>query len=366
MRKINSSANICEIFNYSQNRYSTPIYKKIQSKLVKHDLNSINNYGTKTVRRVSNSNLRKNISLNATNNIENSNFNINYRRNFRKNLKYCNFVQLPEYFNTLPDDNSNRNSRNKNINEKIPKPVNLFKNYRKPNKKPEEEKNNFENSFINNNLTKFNIGFKPIKIKNLLNNIKIDIPKILGRQKNCIRKKLNVPFYYEANKNFLLKFSIKNNTILFECLNTKNISTNREMFSNCYQINEIFENFEAEKNVDIKSYIQNLLNKKSPTGIFDDNQNEFKLKIFEDDKVLQLVLVKKTCNDDEFIEKNKEKKIRQYIEEKKNLFKKFLQENRDLDNEIKFDELQINEYAKNKISNFNRLFETGLKEIEQI
>ena len=362
MRKINSSANICEIFNCGQNRCSTPINKKIQSKLMYHDLNSINNYGAKIVRKVSVSNLRKNISPKATNNIENS----NYRRNFRKNLKYCNFVQLPEYFNTLPGDYTNRNSKNKDYNEKMPKQVNLFKNYKKLIKKPEEEKNNFENSIIGNNLTKFNIGVNPIKIKNLLNNVKIDIPKILERQKNCIRKKLNDTFYYMGNKNFLLKFKIKDNTILIECLNTKYISTNREMFSNCFRINDIFEKLETKENVDIKSYLQKLLNKKSPTVIFDDEQNEIKLKIFEDDKVFQLVLVKKTCNDDEFIKKNKEKKIRQYIEEKKNIFKKFLQENKDLDNEINFEELQINEYAKNKISNFNGLMKAGLKEIEQI
>ena len=128
---------------------------------------------------------------------------------------------------------------------------------------------------------------------------------------NCLNNE-NI-LYYEGNNDFLLKFNfIKNNkSIRIECLNTKIINNIKEMYSESYDIKDLFNFKEYPENKDIIKIFNNLFDNNGIKGEFDNNQNEFKLKIIFNNKTNTFILTKNICNDDDFIRKNLEKKIRQ-------------------------------------------------------
>ena len=110
--------------------------------------------------------------------------------------------------------------------------------------------------------------------------------------------------------------------MLIECLNTKKISQKCEMFSNIYEICDILNISEYNKELDVETSLKNLFHKKAPKGIIN-NQNEFNLTIFQDNNVIStFVLIKNICNNNNFIKKNFDKKTKQYIEDKKKVLQK--------------------------------------------
>ena len=174
-------------------------------------------------------------------------------------------------------------------------------------------------------------------------------------------------FYYEENKNFLLKFTVEKNNkcILIECLNTKRISKKGEMFSNIYKICDILNISEYNKELDVEKSLRDLFNKKAPKGVFND-QNEFKLTIFQDDNVISIfVLINNKCTNDDFIKKNIEKKIKQHIDDNKTLFKNIINENKNLIEEIEIlnDKLGIKFDINNSLTSSNDLIEKALKSL---
>jgi hypothetical protein len=67
--------------------------------------------------------------------------------------------------------------------------------------------------------------------------------------------------------------------------------------------------------------LKKLLDKYPPSGIFNEEQKEFNLKITYDNNIKNtFILVKNKCEDNEFIKKNIEKKNNQ---DKNKMFKKF-------------------------------------------
>ena len=83
------------------------------------------------------------------------------------------------------------------------------------------------------------------------------------------------------------------------------------MYSESYDIKDLFNFKEYPENKDIIKIFNNLFDNNGIKGEFDNNQNEFKLKIIFNNKTNTFILTKNICNDDDFIRKNIEKKIRQ-------------------------------------------------------
>ena len=238
----------------------------------------------------------------------------------------------------------------------------------------------FENHFIRNKNNN-NIPLKPIKLNNYLktsinNDNKINkivhinpkIKKIYGKSKNkfstdkkeCKSKNMikNISFLYENNEDFLLRLTLKKeNRISIECLNTKEISKESEMFSNSYKICDILNISKIPSDLDLIEALKKLFDKYPPIGVFNKEQEEFKLKIIYDNNIKNIfILVKKKCEDSEFIKKNIDKKNNQdkkkmiekcqemlkenqkNIEDKKNIEKKMGIKN-DIKNNLLVDKL---------------------------
>jgi hypothetical protein len=191
----------------------------------------------------------------------------------------------------------------------------------------------FENHFIRNK--NYN-NTSPIKLNNILNtsinsNKKINkighinpkIKKICGLSKKklkdkeeCKGKNINnkIYFLYEDNEDFLLRFKLNKikKHISIECLNTKEISTESEMFSNTYEICDILNISPIPKDLDLIEALKKLLDKYPPSGIFNEEQKEFNLKITYDNNIKNtFILVKNKCEDSKFIKKNIDKKNNQ-------------------------------------------------------
>ena len=168
--------------------------------------------------------------------------------------------------------------------------------------------------------------------------------------------------YYEDNDDFLLRFSLIENkkSILIECLDTNNIS--KFMYSNSYNLNVIINNNKNIKELDLKDILKIFFNETSIKGEIDIDQDEFKLKInYIDNKNNTIILKKCKCEDNNFIEKNVEKKIRQIkrekdkeYEEQVNLNKKLIQENEKMKNILK------------KIKNINNRYIENIKLNEKV
>ena len=72
------------------------------------------------------------------------------------------------------------------------------------------------------------------------------------------------------------------------------------MYSESYDITDLFDFLECPENKDIMKIFKNLFDNNGIKGEFDNNQNEFKLKIIFKKKTNIFILKKNICNDDNF------------------------------------------------------------------
>ena len=191
------------------------------------------------------------------------------------------------------------------------------------------------------------------------------------KSENIFSNNKNNYILYEENEDFLLRFSlVKNKKFLVECLDTNNISNNKEMYSNHYNISEIINISENNDKLDIKAIFNILFNKHKPIGKFNKTKDEFKLKIYLDNKITTLILKKCKCNDNEFIRINKEKKrILQFKKEQENICNELISENKNLieENEKLKKELEIFQNMNIKFKElFNKLNDIQINTLNQI
>ena len=141
------------------------------------------------------------------------------------------------------------------------------------------------------------------------------------------------------------------------------------MYSNSYNLNSIINNNKNIKELDLKDILKIFFNETSIKGEIDIDQDEFKLKInYIDNKNNTIILKKCKCEDNNFIEKNVEKKIRQIkrekdkeYEEQVNLNKKLIQENEKMKNILKKIKNINNRYIENI-----KLFDKAMEDLKNI
>ena len=214
-------------------------------------------------------------------------------------------------------------------------------------------------------LRKRNQNFKKLILKNYFYIWKIFNNTNDKKSENIFSENIsnNNFILYEENDDLLLRFSlVKNKKFIVECLDTNNISNNKEMYSNHYNISEIINISENNDKLDIKLIFNILFKKHKPILKFNKTKDEYKLKIYLDNKITTLILKKGKCNDNEFIRINKEKKrILQFKKEQENIYNELISENKNLieENEKLKKELEI-------IQNMNNKFEEIFKNINDI
>ena len=371
-RYFNDSSNIYEIFNNTK-KIEKHFNKKLHHNLINSNLNELGcNKNIKNMRNLKNENrniicskkrnLRKSVNIDLINSRFNST-NISSRNNTPINTK----TNLSNFSNV--NENNSPISKNRPY-LKYNKSINLLKMSK--NKDPIKFKNykpyiNFKENFNNKNLIEnertfrhnniiintneifekhfiknkndINTPIKPIRyhfFQTSTNNNDNKINKIVFNRnpnikKMCLSKtkfskdkkeckgkntiKSN-SFLYEDNEDFLLRFKLDKikikKYISIECLNTKKISKESEMFSNTYEIGDILNISEIPPDLDLIEEIKKLIVKYPPSGIFNEEQKEFNLKITYDNNIKNMfILVQNKCKDNEFIKKNIDKKNNQ-------------------------------------------------------
>ena len=152
--------------------------------------------------------------------------------------------------------------------------------------------------------------------------------------------------------------------INIECLNTKKISKDGEMFSNNYDICEILNIPQYNEELDVVKTLQDLFKKNPPLGKFNTKQEEFNLVINYGNDKNTFVLLRHICKDNEFIKKNIIKKINQNKNEKLKKLEQFLEENKNLIEveeklgikiEVNKDLIECNELIKKLLSKLENI-----------
>ena len=257
--------------------------------------------------------------------------------------------------------------------------------------KNEKQKNKYDNTEpqkLNKFNKKFNKDIMPVilddKLNNKLNNNpntnrikKLNKNNKKNRKENSDSKeKKNINkgksqaisnyFLYKENKDFLLKFKVNKDqkNINIECLNTKKISKDGEMFSNNYDICEILNIPQYNEELDVVKTLQDLFKKNPPLGKFNTKQEEFNLVINYGNDKNTFVLLRHICKDNEFIKKNIIKKINQNKNEKLKKLEQFLEENKNLIEveeklgikiEVNKDLIECNELIKKLLSKLENI-----------
>lgn len=415
MRNKNDSSNIYEIFNNIKSVKKNSTNDKLHLKLISSNLNNIKNnysqikdYSRKENDSSSNrikSHIKRNNSLRLIKkNIleltsKDESFEFNYKYKFKEhpqtNRNSCN-KKLYENNKSIKNKllkrneikiinykNSNSNISNrsyKELNKEKDKNIsnnptltidNFSKNLRlnEPlNHKDIKPKNLFP-EFIKDNENNLNKKFE--KKKNIKENISknFSIKKIKKNKEKSINKKIN--FIYEDNNDFILKFILNKNkkSISIDCLNTKKISKENEMYSNSFDICDILNISEFSEKLDTIKILKDLFNKNPPIGIFNKKPDEFFLKItYENNIKNTFVLNKKKCKDNEFINKNISKKFKQYKIEKIKKIKEFYEEYKNMieDNKNLENKTGIKIEINKNLSEINNLFELILLELKKI
>ena len=180
--------------------------------------------------------------------------------------------------------------------------------------------------------------------------------------------------YYSKNKNFLLRFGLINipgeeDLIRFEVLDTKIISENFEMYGEFFKRKNLIDDLEIkQKNIDVFTFIYMLFETNPPEGEINQDTNEFILIITKNNKKkYSFTLKNEICEDDNFFEKNMEKKLEQFDEDLEKTFSTLEKENNELN--LKNDELEnklnnIIEINENLEKNNNIILD-ALKDVEK-
>ena len=206
--------------------------------------------------------------------------------------------------------------------------------------------------------------------KNLVN-VKHEINEKITPKGNNTDEKWE---YYEKNENFLLRFGLiqipgKEDLIRFEVLDTKKISENYEMFGEFFKRENLVQELEITKNnIDVFTFILMLFESNPPEGEINQDTNEFILIITKNNKKkYSFTLKNEICEDDNFFEKNMEKKLEQFDEDLEKTFSTLEKENNELN--LKNDELEnklnnIIEINENLEKNNNVILD-ALKDVER-
>ena len=177
--------------------------------------------------------------------------------------------------------------------------------------------------------------------------------------------------YFEKNEDWLLRYRLSgesNKIMRFEILNTKTVSENDEMYFNDYNKQDFIEILNVPKNYDIYTFLDTLFETKSPECTLVERNNEYILKITTNkgDKA-KITLTPSKCEDNEFLEKNRKRKIEQIEKKMKEKFEKIDDENEKLNKRNEELEKELEQISKINIqlSQENEKISTKLSKLKE-